>query len=208
MRPNIQEKSYISISNPFKDDWRPTFRKVGDELFIQLRQFDHEFFKHCTGQPLKWGKRDNSGQHHCFPFWDELVKLRNDLSQAAFEAALVNDDDDEDEEPVMKRVKPRKARMSDAGLAGEVVRGSMTYGAHAQSIAFIFGCRGANVWMLANADTLAFVQHAMHSNFVRGDRHPEVQRRVQPRRRTGANVGPSAEEPVHDVDDDAANNIE
>ena len=86
--------------------------------------------------------------------------------------------------------------MSDAGIAGEIVRGSMTFGGNSQDVAFLFGCRGADVWLLANTETLAFVQYAMHSNYVKCEARPEPKWPKAKRRKQDADD--------HDVEPDAA----
>lgn len=169
MRPKVEEKTYFVISNPFKEDWQPEWKRVDGEVFVKIDKFECDFFRYCTGQAIKWGKRHDS-QNHYFPFWDDLINLRNQLSQTAFEKKL---EDMREDAGQGKRVRARKARMSDAGLAGEVVEGIMKFGHLEQTAKMLFGCRGAHVWVSIDPDVLAFIQHAMHSNFVAEHMRPE-----------------------------------
>jgi hypothetical protein len=169
MRPRIQEKTYFVISNPFKDMWQPEWKRVGGDAFIKLDKYDRDFFKHCTGSAIAWGTKA-AAQNHYFPFWEDLVKLRNDASQAAFERVI---DGMREDESVQKKQKPRRAIMSDAALAGEVVQGTMRFGNHTQDAKMLFGCRGTHVWVQADEDVVAFIQHAIHSNFVSEHARPE-----------------------------------
>lgn len=162
MRPRIEERTFWTISNPFKDTWQPEWKRVGGDVFIKLDKYDRDFFKHCTGSAIAWGTKA-AAQNHYFPFWEDLVKARNDASQAAFERVF---EGMVEHEPGQKKQKPRKAIMSDAALAGEVVQGTMRFGNYTQDAKLLFGCRATALWVHADADVLAFIQHAMHSNFV------------------------------------------
>ena len=171
MRPKVEEKTYVVISNPFKDDWHPEWKRVGGNIYIKLDQYNRDFFRHCTGTSAKWGRGWSDSQNHYFPFWHDLIKLRNDVSQAAFEKVFEEMRDEKDDNA--KRQKPRKAKMSDAGLAGEEVQGTMRFGGHVQDVKLLFGSRGSELWVQPDEDVLAFIQHAMHSNFVSEHSRPE-----------------------------------
>jgi hypothetical protein len=201
--PTIQEKKYFVITNQF-GDWKPPFKMISGYLFIQLNVWDHNFFKFCTGQPLKMGKRNVAGQSHYFPFFEELVALRNQLSQKAFEDSIADLEDLNDHEHRQqgkkRRKVHRKARMSDVGLAGEIVRGRMDYDDIEQELVFVFGCMRSELWLHATTTSLAFVQRAMHADFCRGDAR-------QPRTRRGRRaIAAEASDEQSDADqaDDAA----
>lgn len=67
MQPKVEEKTLVVISNPFKKDWMPEWKKVGDEVFVKLDKWNEDCFKFLTGQCLRTGRRV-APQHHYFPF--------------------------------------------------------------------------------------------------------------------------------------------
>jgi hypothetical protein len=90
--------------------------------------------------------------------------------------------------------------MSDASLAGEVVEGIMKFGHLEQTAKMLFGCRGAHVWVSVDLDVLAFIQHAMHSNFVTEQRRPPpIKSR---KRKTGDDDAAVSKDDGKDDDDD------
>jgi hypothetical protein len=167
MRPTFEQKIIQCISNPFNKNWQPQWVDIDGNAFVKLDQFDEAFYKYCTGQCIRWGTRDRKEQNHYFPFWDDLVKLRNRLSQEAFERVLteMRDVAPTDDGP-RKKQKVRKAKMSDQSLAGRVVEGVMKFGDHTQAVKMTFGVRGADLYVNMDVDVLAFIQHGMHQNFV------------------------------------------
>lgn len=102
-----------------------------------------------------------------------MVKVRNDASQVSFEMVLAEMRGDE--EAPKKRQKPRKARMSDAALAGEVVVCKLNFNDHEIETKMLFGCRGADLYMHADPPALGFVQYAMHHEFIAEHNRPEVE---------------------------------
>ena len=108
-------------------------------------------------------------------------QIRNDESQATFERTIANIRDEAGED---NRKRARKAKMSDAALAGETIECIMVSGELWQSTKMLFGCRGSPLWVRADADTLAFIQMAMHKNFASNEERPERKRRnIQPKKK-------------------------
>ena len=113
MQPTMEEKSYYVIKNPFVDYWKHVFKTICEEVCILLDPFcDFTFSRYCTGDVLKMATRNATGQCHYFRFWKDLIKLRKDRSQAAFEAALASMHDCDDDEVGGQPKKTCKASQS------------------------------------------------------------------------------------------------
>ena len=56
--------------------------------------------------------------------------------------------------------------MSDVGIAGEVVDVVLEFAGRQMPGKMLFGCRGAAMYVRADPDSIGFIQHAMHANFI------------------------------------------
>ena len=56
--------------------------------------------------------------------------------------------------------------MSDVGIAGEVVGVVMEFAGRQMPSNMLFGCRGSSMYVRADLDSIGFIQHAMHANFI------------------------------------------
>jgi len=166
MRPQVEQLVSYKIVNPLHSGWRPAHQVVNGEVYVIIDKCDTDFFKFCTGQHIRFGQRRDP-QCHYFEFYNALIKLRNSGSQDAFRSAIqeIRDAADEGEAP-RKCQKIRSAKMTDVGIAGETINVKMEFAGHEQTSKMLYGCRGASMWVRADPDTLGFIQHAMHSNFV------------------------------------------
>lgn len=181
MRPVVETKTYIVVTNPFNDNWEPESKLVLGETFVLVDKYDTHFFKFCTGEPIRWGTKAK-GQNHYFEFWETLVKIRNDASQNAFNRALDEIREAADNQDARRRpAGHRRAKLSDAGLAGEVMNIKMQFGALEHETKVLFGCRGSAMWVRSDVDTLAFIQHAMYANYLSNEERPPVRRRIADR---------------------------
>jgi hypothetical protein len=194
MRPTVENK--IVVTNPFNERWEPESKVVRAETFVLVNKYDTPFFKFCTGDPL--GGVNDPMDRTTTSFWEELVKIRNDASQNAFNRALDEIREAADEADDRRRpINHRRAKLSDAGLAGEVMDIKMKFGALEHATKVLFGCRGSPVWVRGDVDTLAFIQHAMCANYLSNDERPPVRRRIADRPQQLA-LEDNAEEPGDD----------
>ena len=167
MRPAVEKIVSYTITNPLHKCWKPAHQVVNDEVFVVIDKYDTDFFKFCTGEHIRFGARRNP-QCHYFEFYEQVLKLRNIESQKAFRKAIqeVRDAADEDDAAPRKRQKIRQAKMTDVGIAGEVVEVVLDFAGRQMPTKMMYGCRGAPMWVRADSDTLGFIQHAIHANFI------------------------------------------
>lgn len=208
MLPKVQEEVSQKIGNPFKKDWKPAWRKVEGQVFVKLDKWDQDCFKFMVGETLKKASK-GSPQNHYFPFWELLVKTRNDYSQTAFEKVLQDARGEED--PPKKRQKARKAKMSDAALAGDVVKCKLDFGPNTIEAGMLFGTRGADLYVSADPEVLLFIQRALHHDFINAHPRPDP----KPRHSSSSSNGKTAtgddkkdDEPGNVDDEDAVVNTE
>ena len=167
MRPEIEQIISYRIKNAFHAGWQPDHKVVDDVVFVKLDKYDTDFFRFCTGEPIRWGKKRDP-QCHYLEFFESLMNLRNNASQDAFEKAVqeVRDAADQDADVPRKRQKIRKAKQSDISIAGEVVDVIIEFSGRQQPSQMLFGTRGAPLFVKADPDSLGFIQHGMQANFV------------------------------------------
>ena len=167
------------ITNPLHNGWKPAHQVVNDELFVVIDKYDTDFFKFCTGEHIRFGARRDP-QCHYFEFYEQVLKRRNNESQKAFRKAIqeVRDAADEDDGAPRKRQKIRQAKMTDVGIAGEVVEVVLDFAGRQMPTKMLYGCRGAPMWVRADPDTLGFIQHAIHANFIANVPRPRRQQAV------------------------------
>ena len=141
MKPVFQKVEYYKISNPLHTAWQPAHQIVQCDLFICLDKYNTDFFKFCTGEHIRWGK-GRQPQCHYLPFFEELVKVRNLESQAAFRRALEDIREAANgDEPPKKKPHVRQCKMSDAAIAGEVIHVCTHFGGNTLNTKMLFGCR-------------------------------------------------------------------
>ena len=174
MRPEVEKLVSYKIVNPLHRGWQPAHQVVNDEVYVVIDKWDTDF-KFCTGQHIRFGARRDP-QCHYFDFHEAILRLRNSESQRAFRRAIqeIRDAADEDAEAPRKRQKIRSTKMTDVGIAGETIDVTMEFAGHQHTTKVLYGCRGAPMWVLANPDTLGFIQHAMHANFVANVPNPRT----------------------------------
>ena len=167
MRPEIEQIVSYRIKNAFHDGWQPEHQVVDDVVFVKVDKYDTDFFRFCTGEPIRWGKKRDP-QCHYFEFYESLMTLRNTASQDAFQKAVqeVRDAADQDADEPRKRQKIRKAKLSDISIAGAVVNVTLEFSGRQQASQMMFGCRGSPLYIRADPDSLGFIQRAIQSNFV------------------------------------------
>ena len=167
MRPEIEKIVSYKVKNALYAGWQPEHQVVNDAVFVQVHKYDTDFFRFCTGEPIRWGKKRDP-QCHYFEFFESLIKLRNRASQNAFQLAIqeVRDVADQDADGPRKRQKIRKVKMSDVSIAGEVVDVTLEFSGRQQASQMLFGCRGSPLYVSADPDSLGFIQHAMQANFI------------------------------------------
>ena len=68
--------------------------------------------------------------------------------------------------------------MTDVGIAGEVVEVVLDFAGRQMPTKMLYGCRGAPMWVRADPDTLGFIQHAIHANFIANVPRPRRQQAV------------------------------
>ena len=97
MRPEIEKIENYRVKNAFNPDWQPQHQVVDGVVFVKLYKYDTDFFRFCTGEPIKWGKKRDP-QCHYLEFYELLFKLRNAASQKAFQQTIqeVRDAADQD----------------------------------------------------------------------------------------------------------------
>lgn len=197
MLPTVQEEVSQKLSNPFKKDWKPVWRKVEGQVFVKLNKWDQDCFKFMVGEALKTTAK-GFPQNHYFPFWELMVKTRNDSSQTAFEKVL--EDARAEEEPPKKRQRARRAKMSDSALAGDVVKCKLDFGPSTIEADMLFGTRGADLYVVADPYVLQFIQRALHHDFINEHPRPEP----KPRYSKGQTAkGDDKKDDEHDDDNDA-----
>ena len=180
MLPQVQKVETYKITNPLHNGWEPRHQVVHDDVFVVIDKYDTDFFKFCTGEHIRWGQRSNS-QCHYFEFYESMLQLRNSESQTAFAKAIqdIRDAADERADAPRKRQKIRRAKMSDVGIAGEVVDVVLEFAGRQMPSQMLFGCRGSPMYVKADPSTIGFIQHAMHANFIanvsRPSRHMQVE---------------------------------
>ena len=177
MRPAVIKQEYYKITNPLHNGWRPVHQVVDGEVFVLIDKYDTDFFKFCTGEHIRWG-RGRQPQCHYFEFYEGLLRLRNDESQAAFQKALQEIRDAAEDGPG-KRQKTRKIKMSDVGIAGEIINVTMRFAGTEYVTKMLFGCRGAPMWVHADPDALGFIQRALHANFIDNHQNPRTSRQAR-----------------------------
>lgn len=203
MLPTVKEEVSQKIGNPFKKDWKPAWRKVDEQVFVKLDKWDQDCFKFMVGEALKTTAK-GAPQNHYFPFWELMIKTRNDASQTAFEKVL-EDARGEDQEPPKKRQRPRRAKMSDAALAGDVVKCKLVFGPNTIVADMIFGTRGADLYVSADPLVLLFIQKALHHDFINEHPRPEPQPRYV-KGKTAKGDDKKDDGAEHDDDQDAPSN--
>jgi hypothetical protein len=167
MLPQVQKVETYKITNPLHTGWEPKHQVVNDDVFVVIDKYDTDFFKFCTGEHIRWGQRSNS-QCHYFEFYETMLQRRNAESQVAFVKAIqdIRDASDERADVPRKRQKIRRAKMSDVGIAGEVVDVVLEFAGRQMPSKMLFGCRGTPLYVKADPSALGFIQHAMHANFI------------------------------------------
>ena len=167
MRPEVEKVVSYKITNPLHNGWMPQHQVVNDDLFVVIDKYDTDFFKFCTGEHIRWGQRRDPHCHY-FEFYESILQLRNSESQKAFAKAIqdIRDAADERADAPRKRQKIRRAKMSDVGIAGEVVDVVLEFAGRQMPSQMLFGCRGAPMYVRADPDSMGFIQHAMHANFI------------------------------------------
>jgi hypothetical protein len=167
MRPEVEKIVSYKITNPLHNGWMPQHQVVNDDLFVVIDKYDTDFFKFCTGEHIRWGQRRDP-QCHYFEFYESILQLRNSESQKAFAKAIqdIRDAADERADVPRKRQKIRRAKMSDVGIAGEVVDVVLEFAGRQMPSKMLFGCRGTPLYVKADPSALGFIQHAMHANFI------------------------------------------
>ena len=204
MLPTVTEEVSQKIGNPFKKDWKPTWRKVDGQVFVKLNKWDQDCFKFMVGEALKTTAK-GAPQNHYFPFWELMIKARNDASQTAFEKVL-EDAHGEDQEPPKKRQRPRRAKMSDAALAGDVVKCKLAFGPNTIVADMIFGTRGADLYVSADPVVLLFIQKAIHHDFINEHTRPEPKLQRHSKEQTAKADDKNDDADEHDDDQDAPSN--
>ena len=180
MRPEVEKVVSYKITNPLHNGWMPQHQVVNDDLFVAIDKYDTDFFKFCTGEHIRWGQRRDP-QCHYFEFYESILQLRNSESQTAFVRAIqdIRDAADERADAPRKRQKIRRAKMSDVGIAGEVVDVVLEFAGRQMPSQMLFGCRGAPMYVRADPDSMGFIQHAMHANFIANVPRPARTRQVE-----------------------------
>ena len=179
MRPEVEKIVSYKITNPLHKGWMPKHQVVNDDLFVVIDKYDTDFFKFCTGEHIRWGK-GRDPQCHYFEFYEAILQLRNSESQKAFVKAIqdIRDAADERADAPRKHQKIRAAKMSDVGIAGEVVDVVMEFAGRQMPSKMLFGCRGSSMYVRADPDSMGFIQHAMHANFIANVPKPVKVRQV------------------------------
>ena len=195
MLPTVKEEVSQKVGNPFKKDWKPAWRKVEGQVFVKLDKWDQDCFKFMVGESLKTTAK-GSPQNHYFPFWELMVKTRNDSSQTAFEKVL--EDARGEEEPPKKRQRARKAKMSDAALAGDVVKCKLDFGPNTIEADMIFGTRGADLYVSADPYVLLFIQRALHHDFINEHPRPDPRPRYNSSSKGKTAKGDDKKDDEHD----------
>lgn len=200
MRPEVEKIVSYKVKNPLHDGWQPEHQIVNNDVFVRINKHDTDFFKFCTGEHIRWSKKRDP-QCHYFEFFESMMKLRNSESQKAFQRAIqeVRDAADQDMDMPRKRQKMRRSKMSDVGIAGEVVDVVLEFSGRQQSSQMLFGCRGAPLFVRADPDSMGFIQHAMHANFIANVPRPAVRRTDEP---------DDDDEDNHDADGEAEDNAD
>ena len=158
----------LVINSQHVTDWVPEQQKIEghDAPFIRIDKVDREFYRFCTGESLKWGKRDSKGgwEFKHFPFWDALKRSRNAASQKSFEETRADDD-----EPAGKKPKkPKIAKQEDAALVPVVTVELQNHDEETVVATMLFGVRGSPLWVKAEQRVIEFIKDAMNHDFLQG----------------------------------------